>query len=190
VTAVVVAEGLAIVVLAALVFNLLRTQARVLELLAEAGPAEDAGASGPRQGPALPPRPSRVGLPAAAVRGIDPAGSPAGIDPGGAGVLVLAFLTTRCSTCQELWGAVAGETSGLPGAARLGLVVPGPGLESRRRVAELAPVGVEVVMSADAWDAYQVTGSPWAVVVRDGQVSAEGPVADWAGVVALAAAAD
>jgi hypothetical protein len=27
-------------------------------------------------------------------------------------------------------------------------------------------------------------------VVRDGQVSAEGPVADWAGVVALAAAAD
>jgi hypothetical protein len=105
--------------------------------------------------------------------------------------LVVRKASTSCSTCQELWSAVAaGGTSDLPGTARLGLVVPGPGLESRRRVAELAPVGVDVVMSADAWAAYQVTGSPWAVVVCDGRVGAEGPVADWAAVVALVAPTD
>jgi hypothetical protein len=186
VTAVVVAEGLAIVVLAVLVFNLLRAQARVLELLGDRKGA-GGGVGGPRQGPALPTRPSRVGVAADPVRGTDPAGAAASIVPADTGVLVLAFITTSCSTCQELWGALAAGGAGrLPGAARLVVVVPGPGLESRRRVAELAPAGVDVVMSADAWAAYGVTGSPWAVVARDGRVVAEGPVQDWAGVVALA----
>jgi hypothetical protein len=180
VTAAVVAEGLAIVVLAALVFNLLRTQAQVLQRLGSGG------GGAPASGPVLPDRASRVGGEAANIRGTDPAGLATAVEVDGEELLVATFLTSSCSTCQELWAALAvGETSRLPDTARLVVVVPGAGLESRRRVAELAPPGVEVVMSADAWADYGVTGAPFAVVVRHGRIGAEGPVGSWGDLLSL-----
>ncbi len=112
------------------------------------------------------PRDTRVGLPAAAVEGVDPSGRPAALslEEGRAGLL---FLTGSCAPCRILWDeATAGPVA---------IVTPSPSTEGRRRVAQLVPPGVGVVMSSEAWIAYGVTLAPWLVIVEDGMVVAEGP---------------
>jgi hypothetical protein len=86
--------------------------------------------------------------------------------------------------CQDFWEQLADDPS-LPGGAAVAVTTPGSALESRRKVADLAPAGVDVVMSARAWNDYAVTGSPFTVVVTDGTVTAEGPVLSWAALTAL-----
>jgi hypothetical protein len=139
--------------------------------------------------PPRPARPSRVGAVAADVTGLDPAGavvhrhlaSPTGREPTApAGRTLLVFLTSSCVACQGFWeGFADGGAARLPDAPETIIVTPGAALESRRRVAELAPPGVPVLMSADAWSDYRVTGSPFAVAIGDGSVIAEGPVLGW-----------
>jgi hypothetical protein len=66
------------------------------------------------------------------------------------------------------------------------LVTPSPSTESAKQVAALAPAGIEVLMSSEAWHAYGVTAAPWYVVVAGGVVVAEGPApASWRKVKAL-----
>ena len=86
------------------------------------------------------------------------------VDPEGRTVY---FLTSSCKPCQPVW-------STLP-AAGLVVVTPDPSAESRRKVAELAPPGVTVVMSSDAWFAYGAGPAPWKVVVSGATVVSEGP---------------
>jgi hypothetical protein len=98
--------------------------------------------------------------------------------------LVLVFLTSSCQPCQLLWGGAAPLGDGVPTF----IVTPSPSTESRRKVAELAPLTVPVVMSSEAWHAYGVTRAPWLVVLDRGIVAAEGPApADWAGIAGIAA---
>jgi hypothetical protein len=107
----------------------------------------------------------RTGLPAPAVEGVDPSGRPESVSVE-VGRVGLVFLTGSCEPCQNLWsGAVEGPVA---------IVTPNPTTESRRRVGQLAPVGVKVVMSSEAWHSYGVKRAPWLVVVEDGVIVASG----------------
>lgn len=88
------------------------------------------------------------------------------VDPEGR---TLYFLTSSCQPCRPVWAAVG------DGAAVV--VTPDPSTESRRKVAELAPDGVTVVMSSEAWFAYGAGPAPWKVTVSGGVVAWEGPAA-------------
>ncbi|MHB1533957.1 MAG: TlpA family protein disulfide reductase [Acidimicrobiales bacterium] len=175
-TAVVVVEAAALVLLALLVGGLLRSHARmVVALRALELEVRPLGPPGPS--PVPPPgRPSRVGAAAPPVSGVDPRGCPLEVPIADRRVL-LAFLTSSCRTCRPFWEAFASGTVGE--VAPVAIVTPDPSTESRRAVASLAPAGVPVAMASDAWLAYQVTGSPFFVVVVDGVIRAEGPAVTW-----------
>jgi hypothetical protein len=131
-----------------------------------------------------PPRVSRVGQQAAAVAGVGPGGEAAevgGLRSGDASVVVLMFLTSSCHGCREFWEvlSVPGSRAELEGSPRVAIITPGPELEDRRKVTELAPEGMPVVMSARTWAEYGVSGSPFAVVVRDGRIAGEAPLFCW-----------
>jgi hypothetical protein len=113
-----------------------------------------------------PARPSRLGQPAPPLRGVDPQGRTVAVDPEGR---VLYFLTSSCEPCRPVWATLAGP--------HVAVVTPDPATEHRGRVADLAPPGVEVVMSSDTWFAYAAGPAPWSVRVAGGVVVAEGPAA-------------
>ena len=100
-------------------------------------------------------------------------------------------MTSTCLACRQVWAALrAGESDGVG----VVVVTPDPTLESAPEVAALGAGrgtqgGRTVVMSSDAWLAYRAGPSPWAVVVRDGVVVAEGTVAAWPEVAAMVATA-
>jgi hypothetical protein len=151
-----------------------------------------------------------VGTPAiATLRGVDPNGAPLGVAVGDERT-VFFFLTSSCHGCREVWdgfrarsgtGPAGRKTAGAGGEPPPGarpwshgatgevpviLVTPSPSTESARQVAALAPAGMEVLMSSEAWHAYGVTAAPWYVVVASGVVEAEGPApASWKKVEAL-----
>ncbi len=79
---------------------------------------------------------------------------------------VVWFLTSSCRPCQAVW-------------PRLGpvdvAITPSPSTESRRKVAALAPAGVEVVMSSDAWFRFEAGPAPWRVEILDGRIVGSGP---------------
>jgi hypothetical protein len=104
---------------------------------------------------------SRIGETAPAFVGVDPADRPVTVRPGG-DRLALLFLTTSCEPCARLWGEAKGGDPATP----VVLVTPGPETESRRKAEELAPDGLTVVMSGEAWSLYDVHRAPWLVVVE------------------------
>jgi hypothetical protein len=184
----VVAEALAIVLLALLVAGLLRSHAEILRSLHELGASPyDDGTSAPH-------RPTRQvqAAPAAAASDI------VGETPDGDGAVIgvtgseqdtlLAFLSSGCTTCASFWEAFASvETLGLPPRSRLVVVTKGPEDESISAVRALAPVDVSVVMSTEAWDAYEVPVVPYFVHVDGaaGAVVGQGAGSTWDQVASL-----
>ncbi|MDQ2728550.1 MAG: hypothetical protein M3Y91_11960 [Actinomycetota bacterium] len=147
-----------------------------------------------RRAPARPPRPSRVGTSAPGLSGVTPTGDPVRIETGSGTRLVVAFLTSTCTTCGTFWSALGdGRDGGTATAAAatppLVVVTPDPTTEDRRAVARLAPASAPVVMSTDAWIDWGVSGSPFFVVVADGVIVAEGFAHDWDQMLALIPAA-
>jgi hypothetical protein len=69
------------------------------------------------------------------------------------------------------------------------LVTPSPSTESARDVAALAPDGIDVLMSSEAWHAFGVTGAPWFVVAEGGVIVAEGAAPEAAAEIAALIAA-
>jgi hypothetical protein len=126
-----------------------------------------------------PPRPPRVGTPAADIRGSPPGDAEAEITIDSGRLLLLFFLTSSCYGCRPLWegfGSWRDEAVG----GRVVLVTPSPSTEDARAVGELAPARVSVVMSSDAWHAYGVTSAPWFVKVAGGVVVEDRPApATW-----------
>jgi hypothetical protein len=122
--------------------------------------------------------------------GVTPAGSAKSVGVAGTGhTTLLAFLSSGCGTCADFWRAFAeGEGDRLPGRdTRLVIVTKGPDQESPGSVASLAPPGIPVVMSTEAYDDYAVPVSPYFILV-DGaadQVVGEGAAAGWAQVANL-----
>jgi hypothetical protein len=182
VIAIVSVETVLLVVLVVLVAGLLRSHAEILRRLEE-GAAAPGPATGPVPSPAPGPvlesaAPARVaGAPAATISGPTPDGDALAIDFGGHPGMptLLAFLTSGCTTCAGFW-----ETLGEPRLAGVQTVIVAHG-EQRERPAKLrrlAPAGVPVVMSSQAWRDYGVPASPYFVLV-DGSVRGEGAATSW-----------
>lgn len=183
-------ETAVLVVLTVLVAGLLRAYGTVLRRLHELTPAEH-GADGFRMQPApeesLPaPTPRAEWSAAHDVSGRAPDGEAVGVRVvGRENDTVLLFLSSGCSSCETFWTELA--EPGRPVAARLLIVTQGPEAESGDVIAGLAPPGVDVVMSTEAWRDYEVPGSPYVVYVEGptGRVRGEGTGQSWTQVRAM-----
>jgi hypothetical protein len=190
-TALVVAEAVAIALLGLLVAGLLRSHAEILRRLHDLGAGlEPAGGDGSTpvtlDGSRLPARSDR---PAHDLTGVTPDDEGIAVGVVGAdGPTLLAFLTSGCLTCEAFWGAFADPARRvLPGGTRLVVVTKGPEHESVSRVRELAADHVDVLMSSEAWDDYDVPVAPYFVHVDGpaGEVRGEGAAQTWDQLVGL-----
>lgn len=179
----------AVAVLVVLVVGLLRSHAVVLrqlhELRGDAPPAAAPGRPSPTDAP--------VGRAAADVVGSDPDGDALALRVvGQPHDTVLVFLSSTCLTCARFWDDLADARSvHLPDGARLVVVAKGAHEESPSAIAELAPRSFTTVLSSEAWEAYDVPGSPYVVAVDgpSGTVKGEGTGSSWGQVAGLLAQA-
>lgn len=184
-TLLVIAEGVAILLLGVLVAGLLRSHADILRKLHDMGVDLDHEHEGPgfRVHSSMPQPSAAVAAAAHDVSGTDAAGGAIGIRVLGAPQpTLLAFLSTGCTTCGEFWQALAAPDATEPvQPARLVIVTKGVEEESPSLVADLAPRDVPVVMSSTAWADYGVPGSPYFVLVdgTGGRVIGEGSATAW-----------
>jgi hypothetical protein len=191
----VVIESVVLALLALLVAGLLRSHAEILRTFHDLGVGRDPDAlarAGGAQVPVGPPTygPVTAGSATAAVdvSGVTPDGDAVVVGVVGATQpTLLAFLSSGCVTCHLFWDTFATPKLDLPGGARLVVVARGPEAESESAVAAMAPAGVTVVMSSEAWDDYGVPGSPYFAFVDgvSGRVVGEGTAPEWDQVVRL-----
>ncbi len=169
-TAVVVAEAVAIALLAVLVAGLLRSHAELADVVRHRLPPPSLPAPAAPLGVAL-------GGAAPPIRGVDPGGGDASVDLASAPVLV-AFLTGGCRECARWWAALAGAQGRHLGPA-VAVVTPDPSTEPAGALRRIVPADLAVVMSSDAWDAYGVQVASTFVLVTDGVVRAAGRAETW-----------
>ena len=195
--AVVIAEGVAIALLAVLVLGLLRSHALILRALHELGAGleleKEASAAGHESSPVGPvavqiepgvvPATRAESSAAHDVVGEDLEGRHRVVELAGAGAptTLLAFLTSGCSVCLTYWEELGPDTT-TPADADLVVVVKGRPDESPSALAKLARPGVRVVASSEAWADYDIPGSPYFVLVEGGAVTGEGSATSWAAV--------
>jgi hypothetical protein len=177
-TALVACETVLLVLLVVLVAGLLRSHAEILRRLGPAGPGDAARAPTP-----APVRRER-GTPAPDVAGTTPDGGAIKLSlaGGGATPMLLAFLSSGCTTCHRFWEDLGDRR--LPGELGLLVVTHDPSRESPSRLRALTPAGVTVVMSSHAYEEYGVPGAPYFVLV-DGSVRGEGVATTWAALESL-----
>jgi hypothetical protein len=172
--AVVVIQGVAILLLGVLVAGLLRSHAEILRRLHDLGAGLDG--TDTRAPAPLAVSPTPVG--AHDIAGITPDEDAVAVGVVGSPEdTLLAFLTSGCSTCEGFFR----ERPELPARTRLVIVTRSPENESVSAVRGLAPAGVTLVMSDSAWEDYGVPGSPYFVLVDGarGRVRGEGAAQSW-----------
>lgn len=197
-TAVVVALGAAVLVLAVLVAGLLRSHAEILRALHELGAGLEldreggASASAGPQPLVLEPYGTTPGPAASSERPTSIAGTTlddeaVALSLQGDGDTLLAFLSSGCGTCQGFWSTFRDGVRDVPGGARLVVVAQGPADESESALRERAPEGLPLLLSGEAWAEFSVPGSPYFVYVdgASGRVVGEGSAASWEQVVDL-----
>lgn len=171
-TAVVTVETLLLVLLTLLVAGLLRSHAEILRLLNSLERTERASEL---------PSDENAG-------GVREAMEIAGTTIGGEGVrvavpspgsrLLLAFLTSGCSSCRSIWRAL-GDHPAVPGNADLMVITKDRDTESVSRLRKMRAAAVPVVMSTEAWEAYRVPASPYFVFLEGKDVRGEGSADSW-----------
>lgn len=171
-TTIVAAETVLLVLLLLLVVALLRSHAEILRRLETIDPAT----------PVPRPESANGSRRAADLAGATPSGGARQL--GASGDLLLAFLSSGCTSCARLIDTVAEAVGEVPRPTRLVVVTKSPDVERLRRFRPLEQ-HVEVVMSSAAWDDYAVPGSPYFVHVVDGRVVGEGSGTSWEQVTAL-----
>jgi hypothetical protein len=174
-----------VALLALLVAGLLRSHADILKALHDLGvgvgdpvavtasgtrrrrrDAQGEARRGPMTiGPPLPDE--RDSSSAPAIGGSTPVGDALAVSPAEAGGLtLLAFLSSGCATCSGFWAALGQpEQLALIDGVRVVVVTKGPEFEIQAEVRSLSPPGLPVVMSSEAWNDYEVPGSPFFVLV-------------------------
>lgn len=178
-----------VVLLGVLVAGLLRSHADILKALHDlgVGVGDPAGAAGSADHGRLPGAPVTMGPPLPGERSSTSAPTVAGVTPGGDALAVsvsttdhatlLAFLSSGCNTCAGFWRSFREmDGAGLPAGTHLVVVTKGPELEVPAEVATRAHPALTVIMSTDAWNDYEVPGSPFFVLVdgRSGRRIGEG----------------
>jgi hypothetical protein len=178
--AVVSVETVLLVLLIVLVAALLRSHA---ELLRRLGP--DDGRARDASGLLPPSAGIRAEAPAPELAGVTPSGDAIKLSFEGAvpGPTLIAFLTTGCTSCAGFWETL-GDRRVLPGVRNV-IVTRGTDREQRSKLRSLAPAGVPVLMSSEAWQAYSVPGSPYFVLVEAGAVRGEGVATTWQALASL-----
>lgn len=184
----------AVAVLAFLVAGLLRSHAAILRRLYELGGDVDAPSGAPVpasvEGRTRPSTDIDLGLPqpptvvegraAADLSGVGPRGEAHAIRVAGAAHdTILVFLSSGCTTCHAFWDELRSVDG--PADTRVVVVTKGGDSESPTAVADVAPRNLTVVMSSEAWTAYEVPGSPYVVHVDgpSGRVRGEGTGPTW-----------
>lgn len=177
-----------LIVMVMLVLGLLKSHAAILRRLHE---LEDAGGASQAAGPA----PVRLEAPGTApppVRGATLDGEQAVFAVSGVEHdTILAFLSSGCMTCQDFWTTFAGDGVMLPARTRLLIVAKDLAEESPSKLAELAPRDIDLVCSSQAWDDYEVPGSPYVIAISgtQGKILGEGTGMSWEQVAGLLAQA-
>ncbi|MGE0880812.1 MAG: hypothetical protein AB7L13_20540 [Acidimicrobiia bacterium] len=195
-TALVLVETVALALLAVLVVGLLRSHAEILRALQHLGVdylADDQGeptrsraarSVADRAGDGDPARVARRGDTATGREAVDIVGeSPLGdatliglSNPDSTALLL--FLSSGCDKCDRFWNALAAGAHRLLGL-RVVAVTQGNEKESAVSLAPRHKDGVEIVMSSEAWRAFGVPGSPYAVFCDGGRVIGEGSALTW-----------
>jgi hypothetical protein len=116
-------------------------------------------------GPPLPGERDSVSVPT--VAGVTPSGDALAVTVAGHDTLTLiAFLSSGCSTCAGFWEAFSKpQDLGLPERIRLLVVTKGPEFEIPSEVRAKAHEQLSVIMSTEAWNDYEVPGSPFFILV-------------------------
>lgn len=178
-------ETFILALLALLVAGLLRSHAEILRRLDVR--SKEPARSGPEVDPHLPPARDMV-TPSFDLAGTDLAGDPIEVAVRGArSSTLLAFLSSGCLPCQELFRGLREGTVAVPGAARVVVVARDRDVESPSKLRDLLPTEVTTVMSSAAWEEYGVRGSPYFIYVRagTGEVLGEGTAGHWDQVASL-----
>jgi hypothetical protein len=179
-TAVIIVEGLVILLLAILVGGLLKSHAEILRQLHALGAAEDGTLSvGTPQT-----RPRTTGFekaPATTITGVDLGGGPITVSlEHGRGNTLLAFLSSGCLSCEAFWNEFNGEFDLPTPDTRTVIVTKGPGSESPAKVRDLAPSRLPLLMSDETWDTFRVPMTPYFLLVDgEGLVIGEGAASSW-----------
>lgn len=189
--------GFAVLLLGVLVVGLLRSHAEILKSLHNLGAGIEV--SEPRRTADFTVQPGIPSPTDTVTQAHDIAGTTPSDDALAVAVVgveqhtLVAFLSSGCLTCQPFWQAFSHpDRLGLPESTRVVVVTKSADEESESAVAELAPDGITVVMSSDAWHDYQVPGSPYFVHVEGptGRVAGEGAATSWSQVASLIGQAD
>ncbi|MEX0698715.1 MAG: hypothetical protein WD354_03175 [Acidimicrobiia bacterium] len=191
-----IAQSVVIALLAVLVVGLLRSHAETLKTLDRLGAGSDPGsftrATGHNHDEGIP-QPGHeleVDRPAPDLVGIDPTGEAVAISTTtNSGPLLLAFLSTSCSSCGPFWESLDnGRMAVQDRLVRAVAVTLGPDEESPTRAGNMS-TSTTVLMSSQAWRDYGVPGAPYFVLVDTvaGRVLGEGSAAQPAQLASLVA---
>lgn len=183
-TAVVVIEGVVILLLLVLVAGLLKSHAEILRQLHALG-ATTGTASHPEQRMSM-----SVGFgkaPMSEIFGttLDESTRTISLE-GGRSPTLLAFLSSGCATCRTFWEELHSDLEPpLPGT-RTVVVTKGPRAESPGKLRELAPDHVPLIMSDEVWDNFRVPITPYFLFVDPAaRVIGEGSARDWSHLLSL-----
>lgn len=114
--------------------------------------------------------------------GVTPQGEPVIVSPTtGNDPVLIAFLSTTCSSCTVFWEDLDRSHLDFGGVRhRVVTVTLSPDEESPTRAESLASDGVDVIMSSQAWSAFQVPGAPYFALVdpAEGRLIGEGSAVD------------
>jgi len=179
-TAVIIIEGVVIVLLAVLVGGLLKSHAEILRQLDALGVSEDGSVSvGSAQT-----RPKTTGFekaPTTTLAGVDLAGGVVSMSlDHGRGNTLLAFLSSGCLSCETFWKEFSGDFELPTPDTRTVILTKGPNSESPSKLGELAPERLPLLMSDEVWDTFRVPMTPYFLLVDgSGMVMGEGAAASW-----------
>ncbi|MGI8922192.1 MAG: TlpA family protein disulfide reductase [Solirubrobacteraceae bacterium] len=180
-TALIACETVLLALLTLLVAGLLRSHAEILRRLGSPDGEQPLRATLPEPG-------ERAGAaPARDLAGTTPDRDAIQIGLGGTSPpTLLAFLTTGCTICHAFWEDLRrGRPAEVPAAIRIVAVTKDSSHESPASLRQLAPDGLPVVMSTDAWNDYRVPAAPYFVYVAGGEVQGEGSASSWRQIASL-----
>lgn len=188
-TAAVIALGVVTGLLAVIVVSLLRSHADILRALHDAGIREDGhrhdpSPAGTTERPNIPDEGRALGATALDIIGESPTGDALSISLESSPRTLLAFLSSGCLTCRDLWTSIDDEA--VPALRSLGarLVVVGKSVaeESPAAIADIQPTSAPTVLSSAAWAHFGVPVSPYFVLVdgHERRVIGEGAGRSWA----------
>jgi hypothetical protein len=172
VVALVSVETVLLVLLVVLVASLLRSHAEILRRL---GPEGESAVPEP-------PKTIRTDTAAPELAGVTPTGDAVKLAFHGTPTL-LAFLSSGCTSCVQFWEKLGASRP--PPDLRPVIVTRGADREQVAKLRRLAPDGVPVVMSSQAWQDYGVPGTPYFVLVEDGAIRGEGVATTWSALSSL-----